>query len=581
MPRRFLALAFAPLFLLACEDTLPDAPATSLPDDPGVEAADPFLLELPETVVAREDRFMTSRECALCHSNHQAATAMRDSQGAEIAPFNLWQGTMMANAARDPLWRAVVSAEVAATPEAASAIEAKCMRCHAPMASETLKARASNPRMDLLNDAPSALQQIALDGVSCTVCHQVDPQNLGTEESYSGGFVVGNQRLIYGPHQNPATGPMRNHVNYTPTYGNHVVESKMCATCHTVFTHALDEAGNEEDADAFPEQTPYLEWRNSSFSTEANGAEGKECQGCHMPTVDDLGMDIQTRIARSPPGGDFNINERSPFGRHLFVGANTLMPSILKDMRSVLNPQASDESFDAAIALAELRLGEQTSQLMIGDMDTSDGALAFDVTVHNEVGHKFPTGFPARRAWLHVKVIGDDGAVIFESGNYNDRGRIVAGNGEILDTEKAAGGFEPHHDVITRSDQVQIYESVMADIDGKRTPRLMRAQHHVKDNRLLPLGWQRDFADYESIKPRGEAGSDASFQAGQDSLRYEVNLDGKNPARVEVALYYQSLGSRFAMDLFQVDTDEVAAFRYMYDRADVTPVVVASQAKDL
>ena len=75
-----------------------------------------------------------SSSCARCHSNAPNAEAMRDADGVGIAPFDLWQSTMMANAARDPLWRAVVSAEVAAAPGRREEIERTCLGCHSPMA---------------------------------------------------------------------------------------------------------------------------------------------------------------------------------------------------------------------------------------------------------------------------------------------------------------------------------------------------------------------------------------------------------------------------------------------------------------
>lgn len=67
-----------------------------------------------------EGRFATSLICADCHSNSSDASAMRDERDNWIAPFDLWSSSMMANAARDPLWRAAVSAEVAATPSRAA-----------------------------------------------------------------------------------------------------------------------------------------------------------------------------------------------------------------------------------------------------------------------------------------------------------------------------------------------------------------------------------------------------------------------------------------------------------------------------
>lgn len=576
-----LILAASLVVIAACPDATPDPGVPqSLPDDPGVEPGDPGVLALTATEPVGFDRFVTSAGCALCHSNHVNATAMRDETNREIAPFNLWRGTMMANAARDPLWRAAVSAEVKQTRRQKAAIEAKCMRCHAPMASEAARSFLLEPTMADLSDDARSLTQLAMDGVSCSVCHQIQADNLGTEESWSGGFTIGRERLIYGPHRNPAPGPMQNHVNYTPTYATHVVEAKMCATCHTLFTHAFDEEGDAIEGASFLEQATYLEWQNSSFNNEEGQPEGKACQACHMPTTSEDGEVLRTRIARAPPGFDFNINERAPFGRHAFVGANTLMPSILKNERAILSPQATDLAFDATVELARRRLQELTAAVTIDGVTTDGGALSFDVTVRSDVGHKLPTGFPSRRAWLRVEVVGENGEVLFVSGDFDSSGRILDGTGAVLDVEKAAGPFEPHHDVITGSHEVQIYEQTMGGVDGKRTASLLRATQHLKDNRILPRGYRDDHAAHAYTKPVGVEGDD-DFVASQDTVRYVVDTGGKAPARVEVTLLYQSVGARYATDLFQVDTPEVRGFRTMYERADLTPVEVATAAKNL
>lgn len=554
------------------------ASRTALDDPPGVAAGDVAPLALPATTVAPQDRFTTSTACALCHSNSATATAMRDAAENPIGPFNLWQGTMMANAARDPFWRAMVTAETAAVPAARAAIEAKCMRCHAPMASEAAHAADVVPGLrDLDNEL--TWTQLAVDGVSCTVCHQIQPGNLGTPESFSGGFVIGSERKIFGPHQNPATGPMQNHVNYTPTFSDHVVKSTLCATCHTLDTHAIDDDGNPLDAPAFSEQATYLEWQNSSFNNEVS-ADGVACQGCHMPTTDVEGAIIRTRIARSPPGGDFNINVREPFGRHVFVGANTFMPRLLKAERATLSPQASDAAFDATVALAEHRLSALTAKLTLGEVVVDGDTLRFPVTVTSDTGHKLPTGFPSRRAFIEVVVVDDTGATVFASGLTNAEGRLTDDLGAVLDVEKAGGPFEPHHDEITRSDEVQIYEAVMKGPDGARTARLLKATGYLKDNRILPAGYDVAHTNHATTASVGVDG-DATFGAGSDTVRYAVPLRGKKAVRVEVRFLYQSLSARVVRDLFQSDTPEVKAFRTMYERADHRPAVIATTERDL
>ena len=115
----------------------------------------------------------------------ERATAMRDSQGRSIAPFDLWQGSNMANASRDPLWRAAMSAETAATPLAKEFIESKCLSCHAPAGW-----REAAQKDARILTAANKVGMLARDGANCTTCHQIAPDNLDTEASFDGSGTV-------------------------------------------------------------------------------------------------------------------------------------------------------------------------------------------------------------------------------------------------------------------------------------------------------------------------------------------------------------------------------------------------------
>lgn len=550
------------------------APVLELPDPEGVTAGPVDALNLQESRTVAFAAFTTSPACALCHSNSPQATAMRTPEGDEIAPFNLWQGSMMANSSRDPFWWAQVSAEVKQNPDAQVTIEGECIRCHAPMLSESARAQANREgtMRDLKNSTdPAAL---GLDGVACTTCHQILPDNFGTTSSFSGGFEIGQDRKIFGPHRDPATAPMRNHVNYIPTYGDHVRESAMCATCHTLL-HPLSE---EDGGGYFAEQTPYLEWKNSIYNNELDSpsAEAVSCQGCHVPVYDDQGVELKTRIARSPPGGDFLINPRDPFGQHLFIGANTVIPQILKAERATLKPQATDAALDRTTQLGEERLASAV-ELTVSAPSVVEGdgqrSLHFSVELRSFAGHKVPTGFPARRAWLLIELTDAAGDPLLVSGAYDPEGRILSHRGGVLDSEKTFGPVEPHHQLITDLDQVQIYEAVMRDAEGRPTPYLTVARGWLKDNRLLPLGYNSRGPDSHYTNPVGVEG-DEDFVGGGDVTRYELPLpEGLEltGATLQVRLVYQTLGARFMRGLFQSDTAEVAAFKTMYQRAETRP----------
>ena len=109
--------------------------------------------------------------------------------------------------------------------------------------------------------------------------------------------------------------------------------------------------------------------------------------------------------------------------------------------------------------------------------------------MENLGGHKLPTAYPSRRAWIHVSVRDRNHRTVFESGALNPDGSIQ-GNDNDCDPAR----FEPHYDEID-SQQVEIYESIMKDHAGHVTTGLLSAIGYVKDNRLLPRGFNKGTAE--------------------------------------------------------------------------------------
>ncbi|MEQ9502000.1 MAG: multiheme c-type cytochrome [Deltaproteobacteria bacterium] len=514
-----------------------------LPDDGGVHAA----ITLPAAVDVTAGAFTTSGACATCHASSPDADAMRDDSDRPIAPYDLWQSSMMANAARDPLFRAVMSAELAATPGAADAINAKCLGCHAPMARRTTSGVAL---ADLYTD--STTSRLALDGVSCTVCHQIEPDGLGTEATFSGGFPIAGDDTIYGPHAAPFARPMEMHTGYSPVRGDHVLDSALCGSCHTLYTDAVDEAGNAVGA-RLPEQTPYLEWRASAYATE-----GQTCQDCHAPKTDVDGRPIATRIARNPGGFDFGpIGDREPYGRHVFVGANTLVPALLKGATD-LGVRAPSAAFDATIAQAKAQIASAATVQV--ELRRAGDTLEAAVRVVNQTGHKLPTAHPIRRMWLRVRVSDADATTVFASGQVDAQLRLVDASGAPLPFEIPGGPVAPHVNRVTDAATPAVYESVMADARGAPTTLLLRGASYKKDNRILPRGWRVDAPEAADIAPVGVV-NDADFEAGSDTVTYVVEAPAAaGPYRVTAELLYTSLSPRWYAELRRWDTREVADF---------------------
>ena len=421
--------------------------------------------------VASTDYFVSSGLCLICHSNASQATALRDGHKRGIGPYDLWRTSMMANSSADPIWRAVVAAEVAATPSRQAEIEAKCLRCHTPMASVQAEWDETSPNRARFLHGNSTLARLAADGVSCTVCHQIPPEGLGEDKSFSGHYQIGDQGRIYGPHARPFSMPMYRHTGYIPTHSNHVRKSALCAACHTLYTDALSPDGIST-GHTLLEQGPYVEWQNSQFSDETAGPSehAASCQDCHAPTTDVDGNSIKTRIARNPHGGDFPpVSPRQPFGRHVFTGGNTLAPELLRRQLGERLSEADNAALDATIRSAREMLRKETAEIAIEKVERHDRQLQVTVSVSNLTGHKLPTAYPSRRVWIRLTARDGSGQVVFDSGGFDRHGRIVESAGQPLPSEQTSGPIVPHLTEITSPNQVQIYQSIMEDAQGQVT----------------------------------------------------------------------------------------------------------------
>jgi len=302
---------------------------------------------------------------------------------------------------------------------------------------------------------------------------------------------------------------------------------------------------------------PYQEWLHSEYK------DTRSCQSCHMPVVTE-----ETRI--SSVFGE----PRQGFARHVFVGGNFFMQRVLNRFRDDLGVTAEPSEMDGAINRTITHLQTESARVAVRSVEVADGRLTTRIAVENLGGHKLPTAYPSRRAWLHVTVLDRDGKTVFESGALGANGAI-AGN----DNDADAARVEPHYAEITRPDQVQIYESVMADPAGRPTTGLLSAVRYVKDNRLLPRGFDKASAD-PLIAVHGEAASDADFGAAGDDIRYVVSVGtSPGPFRVEAELWYQPIGFRWAMNLKAYDAAEPARFvRYYEEMAGGSGVVLARGA---
>jgi hypothetical protein len=537
-------------WLLATLLVLAFACGSSESSEERVDAAPP-IDPLPGQTAAESEAFVTSGTCAQCHAVGESDTqAMKTAAGDDVSPLYLWRSTMMALASRDPFYLAAFQHELAVNPDDTTAIENLCTRCHGPAGNEAGAHGGQVLTFAELTAGESTEARLARDGVTCSLCHQISGTGLGTDSSFSGGFSVGFVREIYGPHTGVNEGPMQMFVQYTPTFAEHVTESELCATCHTVIVTGA--AGTE-----VIEQSPYLEWQSSVYATPAQLT---TCQDCHMPTVDDDGNVIRSAISKFPDG----LSNREPYGQHTFLGGNSFMLRLLaaNTQWAGITSVPEDELL-AAAARNDEHLGTAAA-VELSRVERNGDQLEIDVQVSNLAGHKLPTGYPTRRVWIHLEVRDSGGALVFESGDFDDSGRLSADDASP----------RPHYDTITAPGQVQVYEQVFGDRDGRPTFSALAAATLLKDNRLLPQGFTGAGA---RIAPVGTSG-DSDFGAGTDRVHYRIATSASSVS-VRAELLYQSVPPEAIDEVASFAESAATRFVDMARGVSNQPVVLATASQ--
>ncbi|NOQ76650.1 MAG: hypothetical protein GQ475_02430 [Methylococcaceae bacterium] len=497
------------------------------------------------------EHFSGSDNCTQCHNN------LTDNQGNDVAIEKDWSATMMANSTRDPFWKAKVRTELNRNPHLADVINDKCSRCHAPMAN--FEAKKNNEAFEILDNGflnPShPRHDQAMNGVSCTLCHQIqDSPKLGTLESFTGKYEIGNNKEIYGPYGDLFPNPMVMNTGYTPMYSLHTKESEMCGTCHNVKTPFVDGTGEVLSTtleSEFPEQMPYSEWLNSDY------AGTNSCQSCHMERAN--GVPISNR--------PMWLQGRDDFAVHEFVGANTFMLNILKNNKQQLGVKANN--FDDIIAATNSML-QSSASIELLTQSLTQGQLDFSLKINSQTGHKLPSAYPSRRVIVHVTVLDSSNNVVFESGKVNENGSVQG-----VDADFDALAFEPHYDVITSSDQVQVYEAIMGNSDDEVTYTLLRGAVYLKDNRLLPNGFNKTTVP-DDVAVAGVAYNDNNFIGGSDQISYRVSGLTDGNYTVQTELVYQTIAYGFVRDLFEDNSAEVNDFKKMYQESTSKTSVLTS-----
>ena len=504
-----------------------------------------------------KDQFRDSTRCVACHNG------LKTSSGEDISIGLQWSASIMANSARDPYWQGSVRRETIDHPEASADIQDECSTCHMP--AQHFIDKASGRKTEVFSRFPLAKKSdrnhFAADGVTCSICHQIESTGLGTPHTFNGNVEVAaasdrKNRPEYGPFAVDAghqTVMRSSTAGLVPQQATHIRDAGLCGSCHTLYTVARGPDG--KPVGKLPEQMPFLEWEHSDYRTK------QTCQQCHMPEV-----------AEAVPVTALYGPKRQGMHRHVFLGGNFLLVQMLSDHRDELAVTAQPGVLQDANNLTSEFVRTQSARLDLVDMRKAPHGFSFTVKVENLTGHKLPTAYPSRRAWLHITVRDNSGHTIFESGALNPDGSIV-GNDNDIDPHR----FEPHYSEISSRDQVEIFEPILKDEKGEVTTGLLSAVGYLKDNRILPVGFDKQTADHD-IAVVGHAHEDPNFTGGSASVRYSIGSASSGPYQIYAELWYQPVGFRWAHNLEPYNAAEPQRFVTWYEQTSRKSAVIIAEA---
>lgn len=502
------------------------------------------------------DAIIDPTRCGDCHSEYSEEVP----QPIEYEPWTGWQGSMMAQAGRDPVFYAAL--DIAGSD--ANLGGEFCLRCHLPRA--WLNGRIVDG--GLVTDTLET--PVDLEGVQCEVCHRLSDPTPGPANDPRDHEVLatltttipltpGNAAFVFDP-EDYRRGPF---TVFTDGLDLHVLggakgtiesayhqEAAFCGTCHDISnplltwnpisqTYALNELGQPftDTGQMFPIERTYSEWRLSSYNTPGgvyapefggNKTTVSTCQDCHMRDV--------TGKGGSYFGSPSNVPLRDDMPLHDLTGANTWVPQIIP-LHPVFSATFTEDPIVGPKRLEALDLGIERARYMLQNaadvsawFDAGSGQLT--VRVVNNSGHKLPTGYvEGRRMWLQIE-------------GYDAAGNLVY----------TSGAYDPATGVLTEDADIRLYESLHGLTDEWAAQLGLppgESFHFVlnniilEDNRIPPRGYT--YADFlaAGAEPRTDGQPDPTLYAdGQYWDEVVYNL----PAGVvygRVRLLYQTSSKEY------------------------------------
>ncbi len=525
---------------------------------------------LPGSQPGQSGQLETPDKCDNCHGGYNKA----------VEPAFNWRGSMMAQAARDPLFYACMAIANQDAPESGDL----CIRCHSPAG--WLQGRS-------VPTDGSALNNNDRQGVQCDFCHKlVKPTPLGTnpypgDAAYTSGTYPQDQSYLstlspvpahsangmyIADANNAKRGPFvdaaaRHQMFYSPFHQ----DAALCGTCHDVSNPVyMKDAGGAYVPNTFGQASPsfdpytmfpiertFSEWKMSAYNSPTgvyapqfggNKQYVSTCQDCHMKDVTGVGCNK----AGAPTRNDLPL--------HDMTGGNSFIPLLVRDLYPTeVDTAALTAGIQRAIGML------QKAATMTLTVSAQGSEYLARVRVTNETAHKLPSGYPeGRRIWLNVRWYDTSGTLIDETGAY-----------------------DPATATLTHDPALKVYE-IKPGLSADLAPvvglpagpsfHFVLNNHIYQDNRIPPRGFTN--ANFEAIQspPVGYTYADGQYWDETDYL-----VPGTT-GRVVATLFYQTLSKEY-VEFLRDENRTNQSGQTLYDRWAANdksaPVAMTSQTFDV
>ena len=309
--------------------------------------------------------------------------------------YSEWKGSVHQLAFQDPVYQGELNKAVKAVGHD---VARQCEGCHTPVGVVT--GEVKKPGI-------SGLSSIALNGVSCDVCHSIS----GVTHTQTPAKVPENGSFILQPGVDGKDGPVLiKRGPYKPNEdcggGFHSCEQStlhkqadFCASCHQVYHYDTH----------FPLEATYNEWKQGPYAQK-----NIHCQDCHM-------VDIAT-FKRS--ADTFQKPDRKEY-RHYFNGANYLLYYLASAAAQKAGDKELADTLTEKYKMAVERL-KAAAEVEIAPVYRSGSLAEVKIRVKNvRAGHNLPTSLTnVRQMWLEVTARDEKGEVLFTSGTVTPEGAL-------------------------------------------------------------------------------------------------------------------------------------------------------------